>query len=182
MGPVGSHLFVRTWIWSSRGQETPGAWRLSWTVCLFLAVPSSRHHVGLCTQADHDGVALAAAHRDKERTYPELVGPGARARLVVLTLEVGGRCPRKPRSLCGCWQGHGPDVNHSCNVAWKKRGDSVNTESFHVLQQGRFAASLLGVRGFGFVRADQPSEGTTRGGRGRGVAEVLAARSLAIST
>ena len=32
--------------------------------------------------ADRDGVALAAARRDKERTYPELVGPGARARLV----------------------------------------------------------------------------------------------------
>ena len=39
--------------------------------------------------ATRDGVALSEA-RDKERTYPELVGPGARARLVVLALEVGG--------------------------------------------------------------------------------------------
>ena len=43
---------------------------------------------------NHDGVELAAARRDKERTYPELVGPGARARLVVLALEVGGRRSR----------------------------------------------------------------------------------------
>ena len=38
-----------------------------------------------------DGVALAAARRRQERTYPELVGPGARSRLVVLGVEVGGR-------------------------------------------------------------------------------------------
>ena len=36
-------------------------------------------------------MALSEARRDKERTYPELVGPGARARLVVLALEVGGQ-------------------------------------------------------------------------------------------
>ena len=41
--------------------------------------------------ADRDGVALAAARRVKERTYPELLDPGRRARLVVFALEVGGR-------------------------------------------------------------------------------------------
>ena len=41
--------------------------------------------------ADEDGVALAAARRAKEIRYPELVGPRARARLVVLGVEVGGR-------------------------------------------------------------------------------------------
>ena len=41
--------------------------------------------------ADRDGVALAAARRIKERTYPELFDPGRRARLVVFALEVGGR-------------------------------------------------------------------------------------------
>ena len=35
--------------------------------------------------------ALQAARRRKERTYPELVGPRARARLVVWAGEVGGR-------------------------------------------------------------------------------------------
>ena len=39
--------------------------------------------------AHTDGVALAAARRQKERTYPELVGPLARARLVVLASEIG---------------------------------------------------------------------------------------------
>ena len=38
-----------------------------------------------------DGVALFAARRKKERTYPELIGPHARARLVVSAGEVGGR-------------------------------------------------------------------------------------------
>ena len=41
--------------------------------------------------ADRDGVALAAARRVKERTYPELLDPGRRARLVVFAVEVGGR-------------------------------------------------------------------------------------------
>ena len=44
--------------------------------------------VGVATRA---GVALAAARRTKERTYPELTGEGGRARLVVLGAEVGGR-------------------------------------------------------------------------------------------
>ena len=38
-----------------------------------------------------DGVALQVARRRKERTYPELVGPRTRSRLVVLAGEVGGR-------------------------------------------------------------------------------------------
>ena len=41
--------------------------------------------------ATTDGVALQAARRRKERTYRELVGPRARAKLVVLVGEVAGR-------------------------------------------------------------------------------------------
>ena len=41
--------------------------------------------------AVRDGAALHAARRRKERTYPELVGLRARARLVVWAGEVGGR-------------------------------------------------------------------------------------------
>ena len=44
--------------------------------------------------AEEDGVALVAAHRRKERTNPELVGLGARARLVVRVV-VGGRWSRE---------------------------------------------------------------------------------------
>ena len=38
-----------------------------------------------------DGAALTIARWRKERRYPELVGPGGRASLVVFGLEVGGR-------------------------------------------------------------------------------------------
>ena len=41
--------------------------------------------------AERDGVVLVAARRRKERTYPELMAPRSRARLVVLAMEVGGR-------------------------------------------------------------------------------------------
>ena len=40
---------------------------------------------------DVDGVVLQSVRRRKERTYPELVGPRSRARLVVLAMEVGDR-------------------------------------------------------------------------------------------
>ena len=46
-------------------------------------------HIPCCVR--EDGVALAAARRRKERTYPELTGQFGRARLVVLAGEVGGR-------------------------------------------------------------------------------------------
>ena len=41
--------------------------------------------------ADGDGVALAVGRRTKERTCPELLDPGRRARHVVFAVEVGGR-------------------------------------------------------------------------------------------
>ena len=41
--------------------------------------------------ASQDGVALGAPKRKKIATYPELVGPHSRAKLVVLGVEVGGR-------------------------------------------------------------------------------------------
>ena len=41
--------------------------------------------------AHNEGVAISMAERRKERRYPELVGRRARARLVVLAVEVGGR-------------------------------------------------------------------------------------------
>ena len=48
-----------------------------------------RHtHRGAST---HDGAVLVEAWRRKERTYPEFLLPGSRARLVVLALETGGR-------------------------------------------------------------------------------------------
>ena len=48
---------------------------------------------------DEDGVALRRARHRKERTYPELVGRRARARLVVIAVEVGGRWSEEARSF-----------------------------------------------------------------------------------
>ena len=53
-------------------------------------------------QADNiDGVALAAARRNKAITYPELSGGDGRARLVVLAAEVGGRWSEEVRKFLG---------------------------------------------------------------------------------
>ena len=39
----------------------------------------------------HNGAALQYIRRRKTITYPELIGEGGRARLLVLAVEVGGR-------------------------------------------------------------------------------------------
>ena len=49
--------------------------------------------------AHTDGVALTAARRRKEATFPELVGRRGRARLVVLAVEVGGRWSLETQSF-----------------------------------------------------------------------------------
>ena len=49
--------------------------------------------------ADVDGVVVQVGRRRKERTYPELVGPRTRARLVVLAVEVGSRWSAETRSF-----------------------------------------------------------------------------------
>ena len=51
--------------------------------------------------ADADGVALVVARRRKERRYPELVGHGARSRVVVLGVEVGGRWSAETSGFVG---------------------------------------------------------------------------------
>ena len=88
-----------TWTWASQALATTdgGRWSLAQHVRRETfggggGRPSSlrRGAVG-CRHHDRDGVALAAARRVKERTYPELLDPGRRARLVVFALEVGGR-------------------------------------------------------------------------------------------
>ena len=49
--------------------------------------------------AVEDGVALTVVALRKSRTYPELVGPRARARLVVMGVEVGGRWAPETRTF-----------------------------------------------------------------------------------
>ena len=45
--------------------------------------------------SERDGVALLAARKRKEQSYPEFRGATCRARLVVLAVEVGGRFSRE---------------------------------------------------------------------------------------
>ena len=51
--------------------------------------PSHGHGTARRGAANSSGVALHAARRIKEATYPELSGEAGRARLVVLAAEVG---------------------------------------------------------------------------------------------
>ena len=97
--------------------------------------------------ADRDGVALAAARRDKERTYPELVGPGARARLVVLALEVGGRWSEEAkifvRLLARARARSEPRLmRRRVEQAWRLRWYGI----ISCAAARSFAASLLGLR------------------------------------
>ena len=50
-------------------------------------------------QQTQTAFVLSRARRRKERTYPELVGPGCRSRLVVLAVEVGGRWSPETRTF-----------------------------------------------------------------------------------
>jgi hypothetical protein len=63
-----------------------------------LVSPLRRNGEARRLAATEPGVALRAARRDKERTYPELV-IGRRCRLVVLAFEVGGRWSEEAASF-----------------------------------------------------------------------------------
>ena len=96
--------------------------------------------------ADRDGVALAAARRVKERTYPELVDPGRRARLVVFALEVGGRWSEEAkifiRLLAKAHVRSEPRLlQRRLEQAWRLRWYAI------ISCAESFAASLLGLRG-----------------------------------
>ena len=76
--------------------------------------------------ADFDGVALEAACRRRARTYPELVGPHCRARLVVLAVEVGGRWSDETRSFLSQLarakaRGETPLMRKRAEQAWRLR-------------------------------------------------------------
>jgi len=91
-----------------------------------------------------DGVALQAASRRKRETYPELCGSGARARLVVLGLEVGGRW-RKEASVFLRLLAHAraraepPLLRQAAQMAWQRRWMGI----LACAASRSFAASLL---------------------------------------
>ena len=57
---------------------------------MFWRIPACSSGEPQLGAADVDGATLTQARRDKEATYPELVGSN-RCRLVVVALETGGR-------------------------------------------------------------------------------------------
>ena len=89
--------------------ETNGGWRFWPTDCRFSVARSwqwTRRSCPRCTAMvpltlvqQTSTAVLAVARRRKERTYPELVHPRRRARLVVLAGEVAGRWSEETRSF-----------------------------------------------------------------------------------
>ena len=76
--------------------------------------------------AECDGVALKAARRRKEATYPELLGPRRRAQLVVIAVEVGGRWSPETRSFFSQLararaRGERPLLRLRAEQAWRMR-------------------------------------------------------------
>ena len=94
--------------------------------------------------AGGDGAALLAARRRKERTYPELVGPRARTRLVVLGLEVGGRWSSEAWTFVRLLakaraRGEPPLLRRGAVAAWRRRWVGL----LACAAARAFAASLL---------------------------------------
>ena len=100
--------------------------------------------------ADRDGVALAAARRRKERTYPELVAPWSRCRLFVMANEVGGRW--SPEALAFLRQlakvkarDEPPLMQRQPQQAWKTRWLAIMS----CAAARAVSSSLLELRGHG---------------------------------
>ena len=82
------------------------------------------------------------------RTYPELVGAGARARLVVLALEVGGRWSSEASNFVKLLararaRSEPLVVQRRMEQAWRLRWSAI----LACAAARSFAASLLGLRG-----------------------------------
>ena len=73
--------------------------------------------------AIEDGAALRRARQRKVRTYPELVGRHARAKLVVLAVEVGGRWSEEVCSFLS--RGENQLLRKRVEQAWRLRWGSL---------------------------------------------------------
>ena len=98
--------------------------------------------------ANVDGAVLEAVRQRKNRTYPELVGPRGRARLVVLAGDVGGRWSEETRSfltqLAKAKSRHEPPIlRRRAEQAWRMRWQAM----LSCVAAKAFAASLLELHG-----------------------------------
>ena len=103
--------------------------------------------------ADADGAVLVAARRRKERTYPELVRPGRRARLVVLAGDVAGRWSFIRHMAKAGARGEPTILKKRAEQAWRMRWCCL----LACAAARAFAASLLERRGPGGVDGETPS-------------------------
>ena len=105
--------------------------------------------------ANEDGAVLQAA-RLRERTYPELVGPRRRARLVVLAGEVGGRWSEETRRFLSLLarkaRSEPPILQKRVEQAWRMRWGSI----LGCVAARVHAASLLELKHGGGADGDVP--------------------------
>ena len=111
-------------------------------------IVSTLHANGEARSAHVDGVALSAARRRKERTYPELVGRPGRARLVVLGVEVCGRWSVETQSFLSALarakaRSLRPLLRKRAEQAWRLRWGSL----ISCTVARAVAMSLLGLPG-----------------------------------
>ena len=87
----------------------PTSWSATWIWVWHTTLVSPVRADGIARPgaAHRNGVALASARRLKERTYLELVGRGARARLKSAAVGLGRR-----RRSCACWPNPKPGPSH----------------------------------------------------------------------
>ena len=112
---------VLSWLWRSDGRPTTRA-------------------------AVEDGAKVTRARRRKETTYPELVGRHARARLVVMGVEVGGRFSTETQSFSSQLARAKARCENSIlrkrvEQAWRLRWESL----LACTTAGAVASSLLGL-------------------------------------
>ena len=93
-----------------------------------------------------DGICLQRARGRKEATYPEFHDRGARAKLVVIALEVGGRWSSEAMQfISGLAQARArqdpPMFRKASAFSWRRRWVSLLSVAAH----RAFAASLLGL-------------------------------------
>ena len=107
--------------------------------------------------AVEDGVALTAARRRIEAVYPELVGRGARARLVVIGVEVGGRWAPETRhfltQLSRAKVRETPLMRRRVEQAWRLRWGSL----LSCVAARAVALSLLELPGVSGADGDTPA-------------------------
>ena len=127
-------------------------WTPRWCLLCIVTAQARRH------TAHVDGAVLEVARRKKEATYPELVAPRARARLVVWAGEVNGRWSEETRTFLSLLakakaRSETPVMRRRVEQAWRMRWGAM----LACTAARAFAASLLNLRLGGGVDGEVPT-------------------------